>query len=274
MRAVGDVAVEVDGAVAVLTLDRPEQLNTFTGAMGVELEAAYRRCDEDDAIRAVVLTGAGRAFCAGADFSGGAEVFAAPDDGGEAFRSDPFAFHAWDVRKPVIAAVNGHAVGIGLTMALQCDLRYVAAGAKLGIVQNRRGINPDLRSHWTLPRLVGHGRATELLLTGRMFSGLEAAEWGVALEALADGPAVLDRARAVAQDIAVNVAPRSVAASKAILWRSPAPSADEVDAWERAVHLALMGSPDTTEGVVAWVEKRDPQWQGTLADGWPRALYP
>jgi enoyl-CoA hydratase/carnithine racemase len=272
VRSVGDVAVEVDGAVAVLTLDRPEHLNAFTGEMGAELEAAYRRCDEDDGIRAVVLTGAGRAFCAGADFSDGAEVFAAPEGGGEGFRSDPFTFHAWDVRKPVVAAVNGHAVGIGLTMALQCDLRYVAADAKLGVVQNRRGINPDLRSHWTLPRLVGHGRATELLLTGRLFSGADAAEWGVALEALPDGPAVLDRALAVAQDIAVNVAPRSVAASKAILWRSPAPTADEVDAWERAVHLALMGSPDTTEGVTAWVEKRDPRWQGTLADGWPRDL--
>jgi len=121
------------------------------------------------------------------------------------FSADPVAFPPWDVRKPVIAAINGPAVGIGLTMALQCDLRYVAADAKLGIVQNRRGINPDLRSHWTLPRLVGHGRAIELLLTGRMFSGSEAAEWGAALEALPDGPAALDRALTVAQDIALNV---------------------------------------------------------------------
>lgn len=267
-----DLRFDLDGPVAVLTLDRAEHLNTFTGAMGAELEAAYRRCDEDEAIRAVVLTGAGRAFCAGADFSGGAVVFAAPEDGGAGFRSDPFAFHAWDVRKPVIAAINGHAVGIGLTMALQCDLRYVAAEAKLGIVQNRRGITPDLRSHWTLPRLVGHGRATELLLTGRMFSGTDAVEWGLALETLPSAAAVLDRALEVARDIAVNVAPRSAAASKAILWRSPAPDADQVDAWERAVHLALMGTPDTTEGVMAWVEKREPRWQGTLADGWPRDL--
>jgi enoyl-CoA hydratase/carnithine racemase len=270
---VAAVRSERDGAVAVVTLDRPEQLNTYTGAMGAELEAAYREADEDDGVRAVVLTGAGRAFCAGADFSGGAEVFDAPGDG-DGFRSDPFSFHAWDVRKPVIAAVNGHAVGIGLTMALQCDLRYVLADAKLGVVQNRRGINPDLRSHWTLPRLVGHGRATELLLTGRMFSGTDAAAWGLASEALPSAPAVVDRALEVARDTAVNAAPRSVAASKAILWRSPAPSSEEVDAWERAVHLALMGSPDTTEGVTAWMEKRDPAWQGDLADGWPRDLEP
>ena len=266
-----ELRVERDGAVAVLTLDREEQLNTFTGSMGAELEAAYRACDEDDTIRAVVLTGAGRAFCAGADFSGGAEVFDAPTDAGD-FRSDPFTVHAWNVRKPVIAAINGHAVGIGLTMALQCDLRFVLAEAKLGIVQNRRGINPDLRSHWTLPRLVGHGRATELLLTGRMFSGADAAAWGLALEALPSAAAVLDKAMEVAHDIATNTAPRSVAATKALLWRSPAPSSEEVDAWERAVHLALMGSPDTTEGVVAWMEKRDPVWQGVLADGWPRGL--
>jgi enoyl-CoA hydratase/carnithine racemase len=271
---VADVRTDRDGSVAVLTLDRPDELNTFTGTMGAELESAYRACDEDDGVRAVVLTGAGRAFCAGADFSGGAAVFDAPAEGGEGFRSDPFTFHAWDVRKPVIAALNGHAIGIGLTMALQCDLRYVLDDAKLGVVQNRRGINPDLRSHWTLPRLVGHGRATELLLTGRTFSGTEAVAWGVALEALPSAAAVLDRALAVAHDIAVNTAPRSVAASKAILWRSPAPDADDVDAWERAVHLALMGSPDTTEGVMAWVEKRDPEWQGTLADGWPRDLRP
>lgn len=269
----GELRVERDGAVAVLTFDRPEQLNTFTGAMGAELEAAYREADDDEAVRAVVLTGAGRAFCAGADFSDGAAVFDSPEDRGE-FRSDPFGFHAWDVRKPVIAAINGHAVGIGLTMALQCDLRYVLADAKLGIVQNRRGINPDLRSHWTLPRLVGHGRATELLLTGRMFSGVDAAAWGIALEALPSAAAVLDKALEVAHDLATNTAPRSVAASKALLWRSPAPSSEEVDAWERAVHLALLGSPDTTEGVTAWMEKRDPVWQGDLADGWPRDLEP
>ena len=107
-----------------------------------------------------------------------------------------------------------------------------------------------------------------------MFSGADAAEWGLSLEALASGEAVLERALEVARDLATYTAPRSVAASKAILWRSPPPDADEVDRWERAVHLALMGSPDTTEGVVAWTEKRAPRWQGDLADGWPRDLEP
>ncbi len=160
-------------------------------------------------------------------------------------------------------------------MALQCDLRYVTADAKLGIVQNRRGINPDLRSHWTLPRLVGHGRATELLLTGRMFSGADAAEWGLALEAL---PIGRGRARPGAGGGAGHRGQRG----------------PPVGGGQQGDPLALPGpgrrrgrrlgagrprrphgqSPDTTEGVMAWVEKRDPQWQGTLADGWPRNLTP
>jgi enoyl-CoA hydratase/carnithine racemase len=254
----------------VLTLDRPDSLNAFTAQMGSELEAAYREADADETVRAVVLTGAGRAFCAGADFSAGGEVFAAPDDAA-GFSSDPFEFHAWEVRKPVLAAVNGHAVGIGLTMALQCDLRYLARGAKYGVVQNRRGILPDLRSHWVLPRLVGQARATEILLTGRTFDADEAERWGLANEAL-EADAVLDRAVAVAHDLATNVAPVSAAASKRLLWRSPGLESDEADDLESRLHLHLMGGPDAREGVMAFVERRDPQWTQTLADDWPAWL--
>ena len=137
----GTILFSVDRSVATVSLNRPDSLNAFSGQMGEELQDAYRRCDADDAIRAVVLTGTGRAFCAGADFSGGAGVFGS-QKGSSGFSSDPFDFHAWDVRKPVIAALNGHAIGLGLTMALQTDIRLVAADAKLGIVQNRRGVQP------------------------------------------------------------------------------------------------------------------------------------
>lgn len=265
-----DVRVDRDGPVMVLTLDRPEALNTFTGQMGAELEAAYREADDDETVRAVVLTGAGRAFCAGADFSGGAEVFDAPEDDA-GFSSDPFGFHAWDVRKPVLAAVNGHAVGIGLTLCLHCDLRYLARGAKFGVVQNRRGILPDLRSHWVLPRLVGHARATEILLTGRMFDADEAEGWGLANEAL-ETDDVLDRALAVAHDLATNVAPVSAAASKRLLWRSPGLDSDQADDLESRLHVHLMGRPDAGEGVMAFLERRDPIWSATLADDWPAWL--
>ena len=264
-----DLRVEVDGPVAILTLDRPDQLNAFSGAMGRSLTAALRAADADDAVRVVVLTGAGRAFCAGADFSGGSGVFGAPTK--DTFSSDPLDdFHPWDVRKPVIAAINGHAVGLGLTMTLQCDIRIVAADAKLGIVQTRRGILPDLHSHWTLPRIVGHARATELLLTGRMFRGHDALEWGLATEAL-PAEQVLPRALELAHEIATHTAPISVGASKRLLWMH-APPPERVNELERDIHLHLMGTADSREGVMAYMEKRDPQWSLTMSEDWPAWL--
>ena len=264
-----DLRVEIDDRVAIITLDRAEQLNAFSGAMGRSLTAALRAADADDAVRVVVLTGAGRAFCAGADFSGGSGVFGTPTK--ETFSSDPLDdFHPWDVRKPVIAAINGHAVGLGLTMTLQCDIRIVAEEAKLGIVQARRGILPDLHSHWTLPRIVGHARATELILTGRMFRGSDALEWGLATEAL-PAEQVLPRAIELAHEIATHTAPISVGASKRLLWMH-VPSPDRVNELERDIHLHLMGSADSREGVMAYMEKRDPDWSLTLSEDWPAWL--
>jgi enoyl-CoA hydratase/carnithine racemase len=264
-----DLRVEVHDKVAVLTLDRPDHLNAFSGAMGRSLTTALRAADADDSIRVVILTGAGRAFCAGADFSGGSGVFGTPTK--ETFSSDPLDdFHPWDVRKPVIAAINGHAVGLGLTMTLQCDIRIIATEAKLGIVQARRGILPDLHSHWTLPRLVGHTRATELMLTGRMFRGTDAHAWGLATEAL-PADEVLPRALELAHEIATQTAPISVAASKRLLWMN-APEPETVNTLERDIHLHLMGTADSREGVMAYMEKRDPQWSLTLTEDWPEWL--
>lgn len=264
-----DLRVEIRDKVAVLTLDRPDHLNAFSGAMGRSLTSALRAADADDAIRVVVLTGAGRAFCAGADFSGGSGVFGTPTK--ETFSSDPLDdFHPWDVRKPVIAAINGHAVGLGLTMTLQCDIRIIATEAKLGIVQARRGILPDLHSHWTLPRLVGHARATELMLTGRMFRGTDAHAWGLATEAL-PADEVLPRALELAHEIATQTAPISVAASKRLLWMN-APEPETINTLERDIHLHLMGTADSREGVMAYMEKRDPQWSLTLTEDWPEWL--
>ena len=266
-----DISFEItDDRVAVITLDRPEVMNAFSGRMGREIDDAYRRCDTDERVRVVVVTGAGRAFCAGADFSGGAAVFGAPGDT-SGFRSDPFRFPAWRVRKPVIAAINGAAVGLGLTMTLHCDLRIVATDAKLGIVQNRRGVMPDLHAHWTLPRIVGHARATEILLTGKMFSGADAERWGLANEAVPRDD-VVPRALELAADLAVNTAPVSVAVSKRLLWWDPAPDAATVDDLETRLHLHLMGRPDAREGVMAFLEKRPPAWQLTLRDDWPAWL--
>ncbi|HEX7096925.1 MAG TPA: enoyl-CoA hydratase-related protein [Acidimicrobiales bacterium] len=262
--------LDIQDRVGVITLDRPEVLNAFSSQMGRELEAALRRCDEDEQVRVVVITGAGRAFCSGADLSNGPAVFGAPGDA-SSFSSDPLRYHPWDVRKPVIAAINGHAVGLGMTLALQCDLRIIARDAKCGIVQNRRGVMPDLHSHWTLPRIVGHARAAEILLTGKMFTGEDAAAWGLANE-VHDAPQVLPRALEIARDIAVNVAPVSVGVSKRLLWRDPPPSRDEILRLETELHLHLMGAPDAREGVMAFLERRDPEWTMTLRDDWPQWL--
>lgn len=262
--------LEIDGRVAVITLDRPDVLNAFSTRMGEELEAAYRECDARDDIRAVVLTGAGRAFCAGADLGRGGRTFGAQDRA--TFRSDPFDVHAWDVRKPVIAAINGHAVGLGLTLALQTDIRLVAEDAKCGVVQTRRGVLPDLRSHWTLTRAVGQARAAEILLTGRLFSGRDLAAMGVASRAL-PAAEVLSEALDLAHDIATHTAPVSVAATKRILWMDPTPSGAEIDRLERELHLRLMGTADAREGALAFLERREPRWALTLDEDWPGDIF-
>jgi enoyl-CoA hydratase/carnithine racemase len=261
---VGDEPVTVATAdgVAVITLNRPDRLNAFTGAMGDQLGRAYAACDEDDGVRAVVVTGAGRAFCAGADLDPGGDTFAAPSN--DEFTASPVQPPAWDVRKPVIAAINGHAIGIGLTLTMQCDLRLVAEDAKLGFVHVRRGVLPDAHAHWTVPRAVGFALAAELLLTGRTFTGGEAADLGLANRAL-PADEVLPAAVDLAHDIAVHTAPLSVALSKRLLWASPTLDRDEIGLLETEYHRIVMGSPDAREGVLAWLERRDPNWTGKLS---------
>lgn len=258
---------ELTDGVALLTLDRPEQLNAFSGRMGEQLGAAYRRCDEDDDVRVVVLTGAGRAFCAGADLASGADTFGKPEEhsGFSAAAVDPPAFA---LRKPVIAAVNGHAIGLGLTLALQCDLRFLAREGKYGVVQVRRGVMPDAYAHWTLPRLVGMARAAEVLLTGRRMSGEEAFALGLASRLL-PAEEVLPAALEVARDLADNTAPVSVAVTKRLLWESFACSPADVERKETALHHHLMGREDAIEGAMAWIEKRAPRWKLRVSRDWP-----
>jgi len=262
-----DLRFDCDGGVAVITLDRPGKLNAFTGAMGRSLEQAYRRCDQDDGVRAVVLTGAGRAFCSGADLSGGADTFAALEQG--SFSAAAIDFPAFQVRKPVIAAVNGHAIGLGLTLALQCDIRLLAREGRYGVVQVRRGVVPDAYSHWTLPRIAGLARAADVLLTGRTFDGDEALALGIASRVL-PADEVLPAALALARDVAANVAPLSAALSKRLLWQSFALTAAEVEQRETALHHHLLGRADALEGPVAFLEKRPPRWSSSVGRDWPK----
>ena len=257
---------ELHEGVATITLQRPEQSNAFSHEMGVGLSAAYRRCDEDDQVRAVVLTGAGSAFCVGADMSAGAATFERQES--PAFSAAAIDPPAFAVRKPVIAAVNGHAIGLGFTLALQCDIRIVAADAKYGVLQVRRGVMPDAYAHFTLPRIAGFACAADLLLTGRKIQGEEAVALGLASRSL---PAheVLPAALEIARDIAVNTAPLSVAVTKRLLWESGGLSARDIERKETALHHLLMGRPDAIEGVMAYLERRRPDWKLRVSRDWP-----
>ena len=260
------VLFDLTEGVATITLNRPEVRNAFGGGMGHQLSEAYRRCDTDDRVRAVVLTGTPPAFCAGADLSGGGGTFDPRPEG--TFSAAAVEVRASDVRKPVIAAVNGHAIGIGFTMALQCDIRYFAAEAAYGIVQVRRGVMGDAYSHWILPRLAGMAAAADILLTGRTFDGHEAKELGVCNRVLPNDE-VLATALETAHDIAANTAPLSVAFSKQLLWDSWGRTPVEIERLETDAHHHLMGRPDAREGVKAFLERRPPEWQGSVSNEWP-----
>jgi enoyl-CoA hydratase/carnithine racemase len=260
------ILYDVADGVATITLNRPEQRNAFGGGMGDELSHAYRAADADDAVRAVVLTGTPPAFCAGADLSAGGDTFRKRDEGN--FSAAALETRAWDVRKPVIAAVNGHAIGIGFTITLQCDIRFFAADAKYGIVQVRRGVMGDGYSHWTLPRIAGFSGAAEILLTGRMFDGHEAKDLGVCSRVLPNDE-VLPAALELARDVAANTAPVSVAVSKKLLWETWEHDAAGIEALETHLHHHLMAHPDAREGVMAFLERRPADWQGRLATDWP-----
>lgn len=264
--AYADLTVDITDGIAVLTLDRPEHMNAFSGPMATSLATAYRECDARDDVRAVVLTGAGKAFCVGADLTMGSDTFAKREE--PEFSADPIAFPAWDVRKPVIAAMNGHAIGIGLTLAMQCDIRLVAREAKVAFAHVRRGVLPDAHSHWTVPRAIGFARTAELFLTGRHVSGDEAAAIGLVSHAL-PAAEVLPAARDIARDIATNCAPLSVALSKRLLWESRGLTGEEVGRRETDYHHLVMGQPDALEGVMSFLERRPPRWTLAVPRDWP-----
>jgi len=269
------ILFDVEDGVATITLNRPDKMNAFHFPLGAELARAYARCDEDDAVRAVILTGAGKAFCAGADMGGGAKTFDDVEGGKRAADSGARVrrLAAWQVRKPVVAAINGHAVGVGLTLAMQCDLRIVAREAKLAFAFVRRGIIPELGSHAILPRVVGFSRAADLLLSGRTFRGEEAAALGVASEAL-PAEEVLPRAREWARDVAANAAPVSVAIAKRLLWEGVTETPAETMAKEGPLLAWIGKQPDAIEGVRSFLERRPPEWKlrasSDLPD-WPHA---
>jgi enoyl-CoA hydratase/carnithine racemase len=247
--------------VAVVTLNRPERRNAYTARMGAELSAAFAELEADDAVRAIVVTGAGRDFCAGADLERGGDTFARSDSFEDRSRPAQPALRPWEMTTPIIGAINGSAVGVGLTLPMQWDIRIAAADAKLGFVFNRRGVIPEANSTWIVPRLVGVARAMDVLLTGRLFTGEEAAAMGLVSRAV-ERERVLPVALEIAEDIAANTAPVSVALTKRLIYEGLVEPDRMASAEREGRAFWWTGKqPDAAEGVRAFLEKRPPEWK-------------
>ncbi|MEZ5557043.1 MAG: enoyl-CoA hydratase-related protein [Pseudomonadales bacterium] len=257
-----------DGPVAVVTLNRPERMNAWNATMAAELSAAMTRANEDDSVRAVVLTGAGRAFCAGADLERGGDTFSNRDRTERAPAAAPV--YPYMIDKPVIAAINGSAVGVGMTYPMLCDMRLVAEDAKLGFVFTRRGMMPELGAHLLVQRVAGFSRAADLLLSGRIVRGGEAAALGLASESL-PREQVLSRALELAGEYRLT-APVSVAVTKRLLWEGLHTGYDAMRAREDRLFAWLGNQPDAREGIQSFVEKREPAWSMSVTRNRPDLL--
>jgi enoyl-CoA hydratase/carnithine racemase len=271
-----EIRYEVADGVLTITLDRPDRLNAWTPTMQRELIAAFDQADADDDVRAIVMTGAGRAYCAGADLERGGETFdwRERQDGAEVPRDGggQFTLRVFRSSKPVIAAINGAAVGVGLTMTLPMDVRLAAAGAKLGFVFTRRGIVPEACSSWFLPRAVGISRAVEWTATGRVFLAAEALEAGL-VRSLHPADEVLPAALDLAREIADNTAPVSVALARRMMWTMLGASHPmEAHRADSRGMFARGQSADAREGVTSFLEKRPARFTDRVSDGLPDVM--
>jgi len=281
--AFSQITCEIDGTIMVITLNRPDKLNAYTGAMGSEIEAAFRKADTDDRVRAVIVTGSGRAFCAGADVSGGATSFdtsgahgagvfanrvAASPRSGSGFVDAIFR-----CRKPSIAAINGPAVGIGITMTLPMDVRIAAKGAKIGFIFARRGLVPEAGSAWFLPKLVGLPQALRWALSGKIFDAEEALSGGLVSEVV-EPVDLLARAREIARELTAETSAVSVALTRQMLWRfAGAPDPFGLLAIDGAISRERGSHADVREGVASFLEKRPPAFPGRVSSDMP-SQYP
>jgi enoyl-CoA hydratase/carnithine racemase len=255
------ILYDVADGLLTITLNRPEKLNAFTTRMMHELIDAFGRADADDAVRAIIVTGAGRAFCAGADLSSGGGTFHAPEaieehrDGGGLV-----TLRIYESKKPVIAAINGPAVGVGITMTLPMDVRIASTTARMGFVFARRGIVPEACSSWFLPRAVGIAQAAEWVYTGRVFPAEEALAARLVSRVVAP-EALLETARALGREIADNTSAMSVALSRQLLWRGLGLDHPMEAHKADSPCIYWMGrSADAREGVTAFLEKRPPRF--------------
>jgi enoyl-CoA hydratase/carnithine racemase len=273
------IRLDVAEGVATITLNRPDRLNAFTATMARELVAAFDAIDTDEDVRVVLMTGAGRGFCAGADLGRGGRAFDATDEKRAAERADfgtiggvprdgggIVSLRIAASRKPVIVAVNGPAVGIGATMTLPADVRIAAESARFGFVFARRGLVPEAASSWFLPRVVGISQAMEWVATGRVFDSAEALAGRLVSRVVPDAD-LLPTARAIAAEIAENTSAVSVALSRQMLWSMLGASTPwEAHRVDSAAIFRLGQAPDAVEGVTSFLEKRPPKFPGRVGD--------
>jgi enoyl-CoA hydratase/carnithine racemase len=270
------ILTELEEGVLTLTLNRPERLNAFNEQMMNEMIDAFDQADADDDVRAIIVTGSGRGFCAGADLAKGAETFnydtnarREPEAGWHRDGGGLLTLRIFELRKPIIAAVNGPAVGIGVTMQLPMDIRIAAESARFGFVFARRGIVPEACSTWFLPRLVGISQALEWAYSGRVFPAAEALAGGLVSKVVPDAD-LLPTARAMAREIADNTSALSVTLIRHMMWKllgaDHPMEAHKLDS--RGVQ-ALGAGPDAAEGVTSFLEKRPPRFEGKVSADLP-----
>jgi enoyl-CoA hydratase/carnithine racemase len=273
------ITTEVQGGILTITLNRPDRLNAWTPTMAGELMEAFDRADADDEVKVVIVTGAGRGFCAGADLERGGETFdwrarGAESEGAAAPRDNGgiFTLRIFQCQKPVIAAVNGPAVGVGATMTLPMDIRLASENARFGFVFARRGIVPEACSSWFLPRVVGISRAMEWVATGRVFSAQEALEGGL-VRSLHPPDELIGAAHTLAQEIAENAAPVSVALARRMMWSMLGASHPMEAHRADSQAMFLRGqSADAREGISSFLEKRPARFPDRVSDGVPDVL--
>lgn len=273
------ISCETDGPLLILTLNRPDKLNAYTGTMGAEITDAFQRADADDSIRAIIVTGAGRAFCAGADVSGGAKSFDTSGSHGAGVfassgqRSGRFVEAIFNCRKPSIAAINGAAVGVGITMTLPMDVRVAAKGAKIGFIFARRGLVPEAGSAWFLPKLVGLPQSLRWCLSGRTFDADEALRGGLVSETVEPAD-LLDRAKQIGHEMSDETSPVAIALTRQMLWRfAGAPDPFELLDIDKPMSIERGGHADVREGVQSFMEKRKPSFPGKVSQDMP-SQYP
>ncbi len=259
------IIFEISDKIATITLNRPERLNAYTPQMGIEMWDAIMRVENDPNLRVTIMTGAGRGFCAGADLSRGAKTF----DGSESRETleerarregTTMISRYFSLKKPVIVAINGPTVGVGITLVLPFDIRIASESARIGIVFNRRGVIPEIASPWILPRIIGLSKAAELMYTGRILNAKEALEFGLVSRVVPDDK-LMDTAREIAEEILL-CAPVSVALTKKMIYQFL--TVTDFDKAERINHKYFSWTgkqPDAREGVMSFLEKRKPEWK-------------